>query len=101
MAEICPTVPRLATRAPTMCRCHGMSPDHRGKLRRPQAHPAFDAVNRRIFPPILTRHPQTTLPMVDRQKEQEANAVLVQAVAKRGRNFAQLARRYSEDPGTE
>src|SRR5712692_8496912 len=73
----------------------------RGKLTRAQADSAFEAGNVRLFQHILIRIPQSAVPLVEQQKEKEANAVLVQAVAKRGLNFAQLARRYSEDPGTK
>ncbi len=73
----------------------------RGKLTRAQADSAFEAGNVRLFQHILIRIPQSAVPMVEQQKEKEASAVLVQAVAKRGLNFAQLARRYSEDPGTK
>src|SRR5882724_4815164 len=73
----------------------------RGKLTRAQADSAFEAGNVRLFQHILIRIPQSAVPPVEQQKEKEANAVLVQAVAKRGLNFAQLARRYSEDPGTK
>src|SRR5207247_399577 len=41
------------------------------------------------------------VPMVEQQKEKQAAALLRQAAAQRGFNFAQLARRYSEDPGTK
>src|SRR5881628_65207 len=73
----------------------------RGKLTRVQADSAFEAGNVRLFQHILIRIPQSAVPLVEQQKEKEANAVLVQAVAKRGLNFAQLAGRYSEDPGTK
>src|SRR5207245_2541297 len=50
---------------------------------------------------ILIRIPQSAVPMVEQQKQKEATAVLTQAAARRGFNFAQLARRYSEDPGSK
>src|SRR5881296_1224258 len=73
----------------------------RGKLTRAQADSAFEAGNVRLFQHILIRIPQSAVPMVEQQKEKEASAVLMQAAARRGFNFAQLARRYSEDPGSK
>src|SRR2546422_1334074 len=71
----------------------------RGKLTPAQADSAFQAGTVRLFQHILIRIPQSAVPMVEQQKEKEASAVLMQAAARRGFNFAQLARRYSEDPG--
>src|SRR5438132_6036651 len=73
----------------------------RGKLTPAQADSAFEAGAVRPFQHILIRIPQSAVPMVEQQKEKEASAVLMQAAARRGFNFAQLARRYSEDPGSK
>src|SRR5437899_4291570 len=73
----------------------------RGKLTPVQADSAFQAGTVRLFQHILIRIPQSAVPMVEQQKEKEASAVLMQAAARRGFNFAQLARRYSEDPGSK
>src|SRR3989475_9942996 len=73
----------------------------RGKLTPVQADSAFQAGTVRLFQHILIRIPQSAVPMVEQQKEKEASAVLMQAAAKRGCNCAQLARRYSEAPGSK
>src|SRR2546426_691018 len=73
----------------------------RGKLTPAQADSAFQAGTVRLFQHILIRIPQSAVPMVEQQKQKEATAVLTQAAARRGFNFAQLARRYSEDPGSK
>src|SRR5438874_1380433 len=73
----------------------------RGKLTPAQADSAFQAGTVRLFQHILIRIPQSAVPMVEQQKEKAASAVLMQAAARRGFNFAQLARRYSEDPGSK
>jgi peptidyl-prolyl cis-trans isomerase D len=73
----------------------------RGKLTPVQADSAFRTGTVRLFQHILIRIPQSAVPMVEQQKEKQAAALLGQAVAQRGFNFAQLARRYSEDPGSQ
>src|SRR2546423_5813371 len=73
----------------------------RGKLTPAQADSAFQAGTVRLFQHILIRIPQSAVPMVEQQKEKQATALLRQAAAQRGFNFAQLARRYSEDPGSK
>jgi PPIC-type PPIASE domain len=73
----------------------------RGKLTPAQADSAFQAGTVRLFQHILIRIPQSAVPMVEQQKKKQATAVLTQAAAQRGFNFAQLARRYSEDPGSK
>src|SRR5713101_419233 len=73
----------------------------RGKLTPAQADSAFQAGTVRLFQHILIRIPQSAVPMVEQQKQKEATAALTQAAARRGFNFAQLARRYSEDPGSK
>src|SRR3989441_11826628 len=73
----------------------------RGKLTPAQADSAFQAGTVRLFQHILIRIPQSAVPMVEQQKEKQADALVRQAAAQRGFNFAQLARRYSEDPGSK
>src|SRR5437867_6185703 len=73
----------------------------RGKLTPVQADSAFNEGSVRLFQHILVRVPPSAVSMVEQQKEKQATAVLMQAAAQRGFNFAQLARRYSEDPGTK
>src|SRR5213594_951477 len=73
----------------------------RGKLTPVQADSAFQAGTVRLFQHILIRVPHSAVPLVEQQKEKQATAVLMEAAAKRGFNFAQLARRYSEDPGSK
>ena len=73
----------------------------RGKLTPAQADSAFQAGTVRLFQHILIRIPQSAVPMVEQQKEQQATALLRQVATQRGMNFAQLARRYSEDPGSK
>ncbi len=73
----------------------------RGKLTPAQADSAFQAGTVRLFQHILIRIPQSAVPRVEQEKEKQAAALLRQAAAQRGFNFAQLARRYSEDPGSK
>src|SRR3989475_246908 len=73
----------------------------RGKLTPAQADSAFQAGTVRLFQHILIRIPQSAVPMVEQQKEKQATALLRQAATQRGMNFGQLARRYSEDPGSK
>jgi len=82
-------------------RYHAQLIARRGKLTPAQADSAFQAGTVRLFQHILIRIPQSAVPMVEQQKEKQASAVLMQAAARRGFNFAQLARRYSEDPGSK
>ena len=82
-------------------RYHDQLISARGKLTPAQADSAFEAGTVRLFQHILIRIPQSAVPMVEQQKEKQAAALLRQAAAQRGFNFAQLARRYSEDPGSK
>src|SRR6185437_6028867 len=82
-------------------RYHAQVVATRGKLTPVQADSAFQAGTVRLFQHILIRIPQSAVPMVEQQKEKQATAILMQAAAKRGFNFAELARRYSEDPGSK
>jgi len=70
----------------------------RGKLTPRQADSAFNEGSVRLFQHILIRVPPSAAPMVEQQKRKEINGILQQAATQRGFNFAQLARRYSEDP---
>jgi hypothetical protein len=82
-------------------RYHSQLVAARGKLTPAQADSAFEAGTVRLFQHILIRIPQSAVPMVEQQKQKEAAGLLRQAMAQRGFNFAQLARRYSEDPGSK
>src|SRR5216110_3938631 len=73
----------------------------RGKLTPAQADSAFQAGTVRLFQHILIRIPQSAVSTVEQEKEKQVTALLRQAAAQRGFNFAQLARRYSEDPGSK
>lgn len=73
----------------------------RGKLTPAQADSAFNEGSVRLFQHILVRVPPSAAPVVEQQKLKEATGVLRQAETQLGSNFGQLARRYSEDPGSK
>jgi len=73
----------------------------RGKLTPAQADSAFQAGTVRLFQHILIRIPQSAVSTVEQEKEKQVTALLRRAAAQRGFNFADLARRYSEDPGSK
>src|SRR5213592_2013686 len=73
----------------------------RGKLTPAQADSAFQAGTVRLFQHILIRIPKSAVPTVEQEKEKQVTALLRRAAAQRGFNFADLARRYSEDPGSK
>ena len=73
----------------------------RGKLTPAQADSAFNEGSVRLFQHILIRVPPSAAPVVEQQKLKEVTDILRQAAAQRGFNFTQLARRYSEDPGSK
>src|SRR5439155_4453996 len=82
-------------------RYHGQLIATRGKLTAAQADSAFQAGTVRLFQHILIRIPQSAVPMVEQQKEQQATALLPQAATPRGMDVAQLPRRYPEVPGSK
>ncbi len=73
----------------------------RGKLTPAQADSAFEEGTVRLFQHVLFRVPPSAVPMVEQQKRKDAERVLLQAATQRGANFARLASRYSEDPGSK
>lgn len=73
----------------------------RGKLTPVQGDSAFEDGRVRLFQHILFRVPPSAVPMVEQQKRKDAERVLLEAAKQRGMNFARLARRYSEDPGSK
>src|SRR6266852_1721507 len=73
----------------------------RGRLTPAEADSAYRAGTVRLFQHILIRVPQSAVPMVAEQEKKKADGVLAQAVAAHGANFASLAGRYSEDPGSK
>ena len=73
----------------------------RGQLTPAEADSAYRAGTVRLFQHILIRAPQSAVPMLAEQNKKKAEGVLAQAVAAHGANFAALAGRYSEDPGSK
>jgi len=73
----------------------------RGRLTPGEADSAYRAGAVRLFQHILIRAPQSAVPMIAEQGKKKAEGVLTQAVAAHGANFAALAARYSEDPGSK
>jgi len=61
---------------------------------------AYRAGEARLFQHILFQVPPSAAPAVDAQKRRQAEQVLPQAKTA-GAQFSQLARRYSEDPGSK
>lgn len=73
----------------------------RGKLPAAATDSAYQAGTVRLFQHILLRVPPNAAPAVVEQKKRAAVGLLGQAVARHGTNFAALARRYSDDPGSK
>ena len=75
----------------------------RGRLTAADADSAYRAGTVRLFQHILIRVPPSAVPMVEEQQKKKAEGVLRQVVARGGggASFGQLARQYSEDPGSK
>jgi len=73
----------------------------RGKVTAADADSAYRAGTVRLFQHILIRVPPSAVPMVEEQQKKKAEGVLRQVAARGGAGFGQLARQYSEDPGSK
>ena len=72
----------------------------RAKLNGGQVDSAYLAGDARLFQHILFQVPSSAAPTIDAQKHRQADQVWAQARSA-GARFAQLASRYSEDPGSK
>jgi peptidyl-prolyl cis-trans isomerase D len=72
----------------------------RATLSAAQVDSAYQKGDTRLLQHILFQVPPSAAPAVDAQKRRQAEQVLAQARSA-GRGFAQLAARYSEDPGSK
>src|SRR5205807_7651274 len=73
----------------------------RSRMTPDDADSAYRAGTVRLFQHILIRVPPSAVPMVEEQQKKKAEGVLRQAAARSGAGFTQLARQYSEDPGSK
>jgi hypothetical protein len=73
----------------------------RSSLTGGQTDSAYRAGDVRLFQHILISVPPGSAPKVEQDKKQRAEGLLRQAATQHGANFVQLARRYSEDPGSK
>ncbi len=73
----------------------------RSQLTPAQVDSAYQAGQMRLFQHILLQVPPSAAPTVEQKKRTEIQNLLQQATAQHGATFADLARRYSEDPGSK
>jgi hypothetical protein len=73
----------------------------RGRVTAADADSAYRAGTVRLFQHILIRVPPSAVPMVEEQQKKKAEGVLRQVAVRGGAGFGQLARQYSEDPGSK
>jgi hypothetical protein len=66
-----------------------------------QVDSAYQAGTHRLFQHILIQVPPNSAPTVLEEKRRELEAIRRRLVARRGRNFSELAARHSEDPGSK
>lgn len=74
---------------------------NRAELTPQQADSAYAAGQHRLFQHILLRVPANSAPNVQEEKRREIEGLRRQIVARRGRNFTDLAVQHSEDPGSK
>src|SRR5207245_11584518 len=82
-------------------RFHDALVSARVKVTPAQADSAYRAGTVRLFQHILIRVPPNAAPPQQEKQRKQAEGLRRQAVAGHGANFAQLAPRYSDDPGSK